>query len=384
MRFYQFILKNVLQRKTRSALTIIGVAVAVTAVVALVGIADGFERSFRELYERRGVDLVVVRAGAAERLSSSVPQRVGQQIRAIEGVHAVSPGLMDVAPFEEANLTSVPLQGWTADSFLFNDLKILSGRKLSAGDERGVMLGMVLAKNLGKKTGDPLEIRGSRSTFTVVGIFESFNVFENGSLVMLLPTLQKITDRPDQVTGFQVVLDNVPDKKALIERVRRDIDALRSSKGELWGIEAIPTEDYVKSTSQIRMAQAMAWTTSVIALVIGAIGVLNTMIMSVFERTREIGILRAIGWRKSRVVRLILYESVLLSVIGAAAGIGAAVTLTHALTWWPLVSGLIKGDVAASVMIQGFVIALAVGLIGGAYPAYRGAHLLPTEALRHE
>jgi putative ABC transport system permease protein len=384
MRFYQFILKNLLQRKARSALTLTGVAIAVAAVVALVGIADGFERSFRELYEKRGVDLMVVHAGSSQHLSSSVPQRVGEQIRAIPGVHAVSPGLMEVVPFEEANLTNVPLQGWAADSFLFNDLKILSGRRLQDGDERGVMLGMVLAKDLGKKTGDTLEIAGTSDQFTIVGIYQSFNVFENKSVVMLLPTLQKIMDWPNQVSGFQVVLDNAADKKELIERVRREINALRSPKGEPWGIEALPTVDYVKNTAQIRMAQAMAWMTSVIALVIGAIGVLNTMIMSVFERTREIGILRAIGWRKSRVVRLILYESLLLSVFGALAGIGLAVALTHALTWWPLVNGFINGDVAAAVMIQGFFIALAVGLLGGAYPAYRGAYLLPTEALRHE
>jgi putative ABC transport system permease protein len=382
MRFYQFILKNVLQRKARSALTMIGVAIAVTAVVALVGIADGFQRSFRELYEKRGVDLLVVRAGSSERLSSSIPQQVGTQIRGISGVRAVSPGLMDVVSFEEANLPSVPLQGWAADSFLFEGLKLLSGRRLEAGDDKGVMLGMVLAKNLGKKTGDTLEI--ANRDFEIIGVFESFNVFENGSVVMLIHSLQTLMDRPDQVTGFQVILDNAPDKKELIERVRREINALRSSSGRPWGIEAVPTVDYVNSTSQIRMAQAMAWMTSAIALVIGAIGVLNTMIMSVLERTREIGILRAIGWRKGRVVRLILYESLLLSVAGAMIGIACAAALTHALTWWPLVSGLIKGDVAWPVMVQGFLIALAVGLIGGAYPAYRGAQLLPTEALRHE
>ncbi len=74
----------------------------------------------------------------------------------------------------------------------------------------------------------------------------------------------------------------------------------------------------------------------------------------------------------------------MLSIVGAVVGIAAAVFLTRALTWWPLVSGFIKGEVAPAVMIQGFFIALAVGLIGGAYPAYRAAHLLPTEALRHE
>jgi putative ABC transport system permease protein len=382
MRFYQFILKNVLQRKARSALTMVGVAVAVMAVVALVGIADGFESSFRELYERRGVDLIVVRAGSSEHLSSSIPEQVGEQLRRLPGVRAVSPGLMDVVSFPEANLASVPVQGWAPDSFLFDSLKMLDGRRVDTGDDKGVMLGMILARNLGKKPGDTLEI--ASQLFTVVGVFESFNHLENGSAVMLLSALQTLMDRPHQVTGFQVVVENAPDKKALIEKVRLEIESLRSPQGRLWGIAATPTRDYVSSTSQIRMAQAMAWMTSIIALIIGAVGVLNTMIMSVFERTREIGILRAIGWRKSRVVRLVLYESLMLSVLGAGVGIGSAVLLTRALTWWPLVNGLIKGDVAPAVMVQGFFIALAVGLIGGAYPAYRGAYLLPTEALRHE
>jgi putative ABC transport system permease protein len=382
MRFFQVILKNVLHRKSRSALTMVGVAIAVTAVVALVGIADGFQRSFRELYEKRGVDLMVVRAGSSERLASSIPQKVGDQIRQLPGVRAVSPGLMDMVSFEQANLTSVALQGWEPGSFLFDGLKMIEGRRLEAGDERGLMLGMVLAKNLARKAGEKLEIAGQ--TFDIVGVFESFNVFENGSAVMLIHSLQTLMDRPNQVTGFQVVLDDTPNKKELLEGVRSEINALKSAEGRPWGIEAMPTSDYVNSTTQIRMAQAMAWLTSVIALVIGAVGVLNTMVMSVFERTREIGILRAIGWRKSRVIRMILSESLLLSIAGAAAGIAAAVFLTRALTWWPLVNGLINGEVAPAVLIQGFFIALAVGLIGGAYPAYRGAHLPPTEALRHE
>jgi putative ABC transport system permease protein len=326
--------------------------------------------------------LLVVRAGSSEHLSSSIPQQVGEQIRRLPGVRAVSPGLMDVVSFPEANLNSVLLQGWAADSFLFDNLKMLSGRRVTTGDDKAVMLGMVLSQNLGKKTGDRLEIASQQ--FEVVGVFESFSHYENGSAVMLISALQTLMDRPNQVTGFQVVLEDTPDKNALIQRARREIEALPSPKGGIWGIAATPVEDYIRNTSQIRMAEAMAWMTAVIALLIGAIGVLNTMIMSVFERTREIGILRAIGWRKSRVVRLILYESLLFSIAGAVVGIVGAVVLTRSLSWWPMVSGLIKGDVAPKVMIEGFFIALAVGLLGGAYPAYRGAHLLPTEALRHE
>ena len=382
MRFSQFILKNVLQRKARSALTVLGVAVAVTAVVALVGIADGFERSFRDLYEKRGVDLLVVRAGAAERISSSLPEQVGEQIRQLPGVAVVSPGLMDVVSFEEANLPSVPLQGWAPDSFLFEGLKMIEGRRVESGEDQTIMLGAILAKNLGKKSGDKVEIASQE--LNIVGIYESYNVLLDGSAVLLIHTLQRLMDRPNQVTGFQIVLEKTADKKALIEQVRREINALRTPKGRSWGIEARPTEDYVSTTSQIQVSRAMAWMTSAIALIIGAVGVLNTMIMSVLERTREIGILRAIGWRKSRVVRLILYESLLLSMAGAGVGIVGAILLIRSLTLWPMVSGFIRGDVAPAVMVQGFVIALAVGLIGGVYPAYRAAHLSPTEAFRHE
>lgn len=382
MLFATFILKNILNRKVRSCLTIVGVAVAVAAVVALLGISTGFEQSFTELYEKRGVDLIVVRAGTTERLTSSLPQQVGPAIRGLPHVRAVSPGLVDVVSFEKGNLIGVPLQGWSADSFLFENLTILSGRRLAAGDQRAVILGVILARNLGKKVGDRLEIEGQ--IFEVVGVYESFNVFENGSAVVLIDDLQQIMDRPNQVTGFQVVVADAPDKKSAVAQVRRRIEELRDPKGRPWGLSAMPTQDYVSSTSQIRLAHAMAWVTSVIALVIGGVGMLNTMIMSVFERTREIGILRAIGWRPSRIVRLILYESLLLSVAGAVVGMAAAVALIRFLSTLPVANGLIEGRIAPLIVVQGFLLAVGVGLLGGAYPAYRGARLLPTEALRHE
>jgi putative ABC transport system permease protein len=183
--------------------------------------------------------------------------------------------------------------------------------------------------------------------------------------------------QPNKVTGFQVIVNN-PNDQAAVERIRQQIQGLGLN------LSASPIHDYVTNNTQIRIAHAMAWVTSVIALIIGVIGVLNTMVMSVFERTREIGILRAIGWRKTRVIRMVLSESIFLSLAGAVVGTLGAIVAVQVLHRLPEASGFVQGEVSPQVVLYGFCIALAVGLLGGAYPAYRGAQLLPTEALRHE
>ncbi len=179
------------------------------------------------------------------------------------------------------------------------------------------------------------------------------------------------------MSGFAIIVDN-PGDKVEIQRIRHDIEALGKN------IEATPTAEFVEATPEIQFVHAMAWVTSMVALVIGAVGMLNTMVMSVFERTREIGILRAIGWGRWRVVRMILMESIILSITGGVVGTLGAIALTHTLANQAAVAGMVDPYVAPWVIGVGFLIALCVGLLGAAYPAYRGAQLLPTEALRHE
>ena len=197
-----------------------------------------------------------------------------------------------------------------------------------------MLLGERLATSLDKKVGDTITLFDTQK-YTVAGVFRSPTIYENGSMVVLLGDLQRFMDHPRQVSGFAIVTDH-PDNRAEIDRIRRAIAALGPN------VEATPTAEFVNSTPEIRFVRAMAWVTSAIGLIIGAVGMLNTMIMSVFERTKEIGILRAIGWRRWRVVRMILMESVLLSLAGGAVGTVGAIVLTPVLAAQPAVAGMVS------------------------------------------
>lgn len=379
MRFHTFVLKNVLRRRVRSSLTVVSMAVAVGAVVALVGISKGFEQSFLAIYQRQKVDLVIQQRGVKQKLTSVLEAKLGDRIAKIPGVKQVASGLVDFTSMDELGPVGVLVQGWETDSPLMQELNgniLPGGHPLAPDDPNGVLLGERLAASLEKKVGDTQKIFDDK-TYVVRGIFKSNTVYENGGMVVLLKDLQRFMGRPGQVSGFTVVAER-PEDKAEVERIRREIEALGAN------IEATPTTEFVNSTNEIVVIRAISWLTSALGLVIGAVGMLNTMVMSVFERTREIGILRAIGWGRWRVVRMILMESVLLSLTGGAVGAIAAVLVTRVLSNQPAVSGMIDSRIAPGVIGLGFLIALCVGLLGAAYPAYRGAQLLPTEALRHE
>lgn len=382
MHFVSLAAKNLLRRRLRTVLTCLGITIAVLAVVALLGVASGFERGFVEVFEARGVDLIVVEGGITEQLTSSLDQKLGERIKVQPGVKDLAAMLLEVLAFEKENLVGVMVQGWAAESFLFRDLKMAQGRTLTSADKKCAVLGSILARNLRKKLGDTVEI--DREDFTVIGIFDSFNVFENGSVVVLLDELQRVMIRPGQVTAMAVVLQDGPSKADAVSRLCKEIDNFADERGKKLRLSALPTKDYVSSTLQIRMAQGMAWLTSIIALVIGAIGMMNTMMASVLERTREIGILRAIGWQRRRVLNMVLLEALLQCLIGATAGCIAAIGLVYALSRAPGVQGFIQGDMSAVVIFQGFFVAGLMGLVGGLYPAWCASRLAPSEAIRHD
>jgi len=375
MRFATLVFTNIRRRPTRSALTVSGVAIAVTAVVALVGIARSFEKTLLAIYESRGVDLVVVRAGGVQRLGSVLDETLGEKIRRLPGVGKVSPALAEVVSFEKLDIFGVLVRVLPLERFLLDDIRIVAGRRLQPGDTRAVMLGTVIAKNLETGVGQQVEVVAGKPC-EVVGIFESHNLFENGSMIVPLEELQRLMDRKGEITALMVIADR---------KDRESLDALRDKITSLAPcIEVLLAREYIETAIEVRLARAIAWLTSTIALMVGTIGMINTMLTAVFERTRELAILRAIGWRKSRIVKLILAESIVLGLAGAVAGTILAVVITQVLSRLPAAGRMVSGEISPQVILQGFAIATLVGLVGGLFPAFRAAQLVPTEGLRHE
>jgi putative ABC transport system permease protein len=383
MYFATFLLKNLVRRRGRSLLTILGIAVAIGTVVTLRGVSYGFERSFRANFEHRGIDLVVVAAGIPDQLQSNLDENIGPRIERIEGVRRVSSGLLELVSIDRGDsVISVLVNGWRPGGAQFDKLQIVSGRALQTGDSRAIMLGVTLAEHLKKGVGDTVAMQDEH--FDVVGVYRSFDLFENGGAVVPLATLQGEMARPGRVTGFTVELEPTRDKGALADTVRRRIEGLVDGEGKPCGITAQPTRDYVSGTVYIRLANGMAWITSGIALIVGGITMLNTMITAVLERTKEIGILQALGWVRARVLGMVLGEALLLSLAGATVGVGAAMLVVRWLAGVPQTSGFVSGQISPVVIAEGLGLTLLMSLIGGVWPAYRAAAMQPTEAIRHE
>lgn len=374
-------LKNLWRRRTRTTATVCGIAVAFAAMITFVGLAQRLSDNFTEVLDRHRIDIVVT--PASKRLLSGVfDESIGESLEAIAGVDRAVGVLADLTTMSEVEILGVPVQGWPADNPMYDDLDLRRGRRITPDDDRHVMLGSILADKLQLDVGSVVEMEAE--PFEVVGIFDSGNSLENGVAITPLTTLQSVLDRDGKVNVFLISMagSDIPDADA-VETVCAAITRLSDGGRDETPLKAAPARRFVQSTRELGLVRASAWATSAVALLVGTIAMFNTMAMSVFERTGEFGILRAIGWKPRRVVRLVLIESILISTAGALVGGVAAVVLVIGLSRIPRTATLVDGRLPPEVFLQGFAVALVVGAAAGLLPAIRGANLRPTEALRH-
>lgn len=361
-------LRNLWRRKARSLLTILGIAIGVAAVVSLGAMADGLASGYGSLVGGGGADLLVSQAEAGEITVSSVDEQVGARLRQMSAIDSVSGAIFSMLQME--GIPYFLVAGHEPDEAAIEHFKIIEGQPLS-GDKQ-VILGKQAAGYLKLGVGDTLKL--DDSAFRVVGIFETGVGFEEGGAVITLSDAQALFRKPQQVNFYEVKLRD----PAMAEAVRNRIE---SSERDVLVSTA---SDYAETMETVQILKGMAYGIAFIAILVGGLGMMNTMIMAVFEQTREIGVLRAVGWRRSQVLRMIMAESLTLSLLGGVVGVGLGAWLLALAARTPAVATILPAELAPGNVIQGLVVALVLGTVGGLYPAWRGANLQPIEALRAE
>ncbi len=371
--FPGFAWKNLCRRRLRTLLTLGGIGMGIGAFVGLVGFSRAFAHEWLRMYQSGGTDIAVVQQTF---LNTSVDEAAGDKIRALPTVARATPmilNLMDLTP--EVNAIAY---GWKADSFEFEGLKIIAGRKFQDGKPE-VLLGDLVANSLHKQPGDTLEIQGAK--FTVCGIYHGGSALEAGAVIMPIDQMQQLGSLQGKVTAFHVRLKSPPPGESpehFLARAQQEIETA------LPGLRAVPAAERASNNQLVIMAQAAAWGTSSIALLIGVLGIANTMAMSVFERTREIGILRALGWGRWRVISLIQTEAAALGLAGGVLGLFVGWAALAVLARLPQTETIVSSSFSWGLPLEALAIAVLAGLAAGALPAWRAAQLSPVEALRHD
>ena len=369
--FGALIVKNLFRQRTRTILTTIGIAVGIATVVALGVITTGLRTASSEFVTSGGADFMVAQKGASDLTYSAVSRRDWKAIEARPDVERAT-GVL----FEVAHVGSNPFFfyfGYEPRALSDLGVRPLAGRLLAHGAPREALLGAKAASSVGVTVGGSIVLDGR--SFRVVGLYRTGDLWLDSGAIVPLATAQELSSKKNVVTAVHVLTRPGIDPHDVAEGLERE-------HPRLVAIES--AADYGKVDQGFEILDAINLAISLLAVGIGAIGVMNTMIMSVFERTREIGVLRAVGWRGSRIARMILLESAALCVLGACAGVVLGVAASRAILLVPAVSSFLTPAYAAPVFVRALAVGLAVALVGALYPVFRAVRLSPLEALRYE
>ncbi|NPV85507.1 MAG: ABC transporter permease [Anaerolineae bacterium] len=369
------IVKNLLRRKGRTILTVLGISIGVAAIVGLGSMADSLQAGYQSVLTGSKADLILSQPNTFDTSYSSVDEKIGQHLAAMPEVAAVSGMLQGIVQSE--NVPYFFVFGYPEDSFVLKRFNIIRGIGLADAATQRVrgkplILGSAAAESLKKEVGDALRLTGT--VFRVVGIYQTGDAFEDSGAVFRLSDAQELLGKPRQVSIFYIQLKDADLQQRLkkrLERIYPDLELSTSS-------------EYADKQLMSSSGKVYVWVIAGIAVLLGGVGMMNAQLMSVFERTREIGVLRAVGWKRRRILGLILGETVLVCLVGGTLGIVLGWVLLALVSQQTVLFGSTASNIRPGLILQAYVVVLMMGLLGGLYPAWRASSFAPIEAIRYE
>ncbi|MFC7050687.1 ABC transporter permease [Emcibacter nanhaiensis] len=391
----------------RSFLTMLGIIIGVAAVIVMVSISNGAQQQVEAVINSLGTNILMVRPGAGFMGRRSAGAGTDKPFsekdfetlqKEVEDVYAMTGSLTASAPVISGNinwLTSI--QGGHVGYLKTMDWELASGRNYTDQEVRSAAKVAILGQTVVEELfgdADPLgqRIRIKKIPFTVIGVLQekgqnAFGRDQDDIVIIPISTARKrIAGRdetvPDQVPSITIKMEDWVDldaAKTRVEDILRERRKIKAGDADDFGVHNLSEMVKARTSTETTLSVLLA-ATAAISLIVGGIGIMNIMLVSVTERTREIGLRLSVGARKRDILQQFLVEGITLCLIGGLIGIvigvGATVMISQ-IGNWPIVIG-------PSVILLAIGAAAAVGIFFGYYPAHKAANLNPIDALRYE
>lgn len=383
---FDLILRSLTQRKMRTGLTIFGIALGIFAVVVMGGMSEQMNLMVDRSIKLMANDIQVEPDGSFGGGGTLDESKI-RQIKRVPGVKDAHGVLLTALDPEAGGGGFSPgdIVWGVLPEKQIKDLKLTSGRHLVPGDEYKAVVGSSIARKFNLKVGDQLEIKskkmkGSSSiihtrNISVVGIQEYSGTFFDSFVNMPLKAAQKFYKMENTVSFIYAEPASGTDSSLLAKRIDLSVEKVKSQS---------PEQLRKNIEGQLVFFGLITISAAVLAAIIGGLSVMNTMLMSVSERTKEFGLLKALGAERKNILFMTMGEAALMGVIGGITGIAGGSVLVHFLNKSFEAQGSALFAITPRLVVIGLLFAISLGIICGTYPAYRATKMSPMEALRYE
>jgi putative ABC transport system permease protein len=384
MNNFDLILRNVTQRKMRTGLTVFGIALGIFAIMVMGGMSEYFSR-----HADRGLDLmsdkiyIVPESGF---FGGGLVDSMVSKVRRIPGVFDAYGLLWMPYDMESLGMFGAFVVGIAPEKqeLTLKEIKITQGRLLVPGDRYRAVVGSNVARQYGLNVGDELEVKSKKvqrastittaRNFTVVGAMEFTSTDFDYMIIIPLDLAKKFYDLDDQLTYIWAVPEEGVDAEDLSRRIELGVENIKTFS---------PQELRKQSEQMLMVMNLITISAAVLAAIIGGLSVMNTMLMSVSERTREFGLMKAMGAEVRDILLLTMGESALMGILGGVIGIAGGSIFIYFMNDYLATMGTVLFAVTYRLMAVSLVFATFLGTVSGILPAYRAARMRPMEAMKY-